>query len=172
MIANNITFQLVQEHDLALLYQWFQEAHVTKWWPTPQQQENFFTDFLTRIRSKTTKPLLVLHNSIPFAYLQYYHIAQLPEQEQAWLPPLPKTTIGCDQFIGDPNFLYKGYGTAMLQAFFSYIHRLEPEITTVIVDPEPENVIAIACYKKAGFVPIGIYKSSKHTALIMRYDFS
>jgi RimJ/RimL family protein N-acetyltransferase len=162
------TFQPVTEKDLPLLYQWFQEPHVTQWWPVPKQEEDFFEHFLKRIRSKDTFPFMVLLNGKPIGYIQYY---PLDISNNQWLPPMPSTTIGTDQFIGDPNYLGKGYGTHFLKAFIDYLTcTLAADITTIIVDPDPTNYAAIKCYEKVGFKHMGTYSAPWGPALLMRYD--
>lgn len=152
------TFRKVTADDLSLLYNWFQETHVKEWWPIPQKNE-FLEKFLERIRSKNTIPYLVLLNNNPLGYIQYYHIDRAIEKAGSWLPKeLPETTVGIDQFIGNPEFIGKGYGTRFIKEFISFLTTtLEPQVTTIIVDPEPENRAAIRCYEKVGFTTYGIF---------------
>jgi RimJ/RimL family protein N-acetyltransferase len=165
----HINFRRVIQADLPLLYTWFEKPHVAAWWPVPEENE-FFKDFLEKIRSKTTIPLLVYSNQIPIGYLQYYHIDRTREKAGSWLPTeLPVTTIGTDQFIGDENYLGKGYGTLLLKEFIKQLHDLEPTVTTVIVDPDPENAVAIRCYEKVGFTRMGMYQAPWGPALLMKY---
>jgi aminoglycoside 6'-N-acetyltransferase len=164
-----ITFKKLAVQYLPLLYTWFQEPHVMQWWPVPQGEE-FFDKFLERIRSKDTFAYLVLADEITFGYIQYYRLDVTGDKTGKWLPPLPSTTVGIDQFIGAPTYLGKGYGTNMIIAFIEYLRKIEPMITTVIVDPEPENTVAIKCYKKVGFEEIGEFKTPYGKALLMRKE--
>lgn len=87
------------------------------------------------------------------------------------MPDLPITTVGTDQFIGNPLYIGKGYGTQLVKTFIAYLtSELEPLITTVIVDPEPKNSAAIRCYEKVGFYAVGTYDTPYGPALLMRYD--
>lgn len=165
------TFKRVTQADIPLLASWFKEPHVQEWWPTPEDDEDFFKQFLSKIRSKDTFPYLALLNGTPLGYIQYYYIDRSTEKAGAWLPELPTTTVGIDQFIGSPHHIGKGYGTQLITAFIAYLTaELEPSVTTIIVDPEPKNVAAIRCYEKVGFRPVGTYKTSYGPALLMRYD--
>ena len=58
---------------------------------------------------------------------------------------------GIDTFIGEVDFLHKGFGTVYLRKFLKEITFREPGITSCIIDPEPSNKIAISAYQKAGF---------------------
>lgn len=168
--TNMIRFKSVTKEDLPLLYTWFKEPHVYKWWPTLEANE-FFEHFLRRIRSKDTFAYIVFADEKAIGYIQYYYIDRASKKSGAWLPELPKTTVGTDQFIGDPNYLGKGYGTLFIKEFIKYLsNTLEPDITTIIVDPDPNNYVAIKCYEKVGFTSIGIYAVHEEQHLLMRYD--
>jgi RimJ/RimL family protein N-acetyltransferase len=165
------TFKRVTPDDVPLLYTWFQEPHVKEWWPVPEKDDDFFAYFLPKIRSKDTFPFLVLMNTVPLGYIQYYYIDRTLEKAGSWLPELPSTTVGIDQFIGDINSTGKGYGTLLIKDFITYLAALEPTITTIILDPTPENHAAIRCYEKVDFKRVGEFMTpSGYAALLMRYD--
>jgi len=164
------TFKRVTPEDLPTLYQWFKEPHVQQWWPVPKNDE-FFDFFLKRIRSKDTFAYLAMMDGTPIGYIQYYYIDRNNPKAGSWLPELPEATVGTDQFIGDPAYIGKGYGTQMVKAFIQYLtHILEPHITTVIVDPDPANHAAIRCYEKVGFKKELVYTVSGGQHLLMRCD--
>ncbi len=150
---------------------WFQEPHVKQWWPTPEEKEKFFEHFLQRIRSKDTFAFMVFMDGNPLGYIQYYYIDKTSEKTGLWLPSLPEYTVGIDQFIGEKTAIGKGYGPLLIKEFISYLaSNLEPSLTTVIVDPEPDNGAAIRCYEKIGFNRVGIFHTSYGEALLMQYD--
>lgn len=161
-------FILIEENNFTLfqelLYKWFQMPHVVQWWPTPEEQEDFFNSFLKRIRSGT-KPYLVLYNDISIGYIQTYSVDLA---QNAWLPKLSGNIIGIDQFIGEPDYLYKGIGTLFIKEFIKTIIAKE-SITKIIVDPEPINFAAIRCYEKVGFKKVGEFKAPWGPALLMVY---
>lgn len=164
------TFKKITDEDLPILLQWFKEPHVQQWWPIPTQDE-VYAHFLKRIRSKDTFGYLVLMDGVPIGYIQYYYIDPAEAKVGAYLPvELPENTVGTDQFIGDPQFLHKGYGTQCIKAFIDYLLAIEPHITTIIVDPEPTNIAAIRCYEKVGFKRVIVYDTPYGRALLMQYD--
>jgi len=165
----HFTFKKITEKDLLLLLTWFKEPHVQQWWPTPENDE-LLEKFLQRIRSKDTFGYLVFFGDVPIGYIQYYYIDHKNEKSGSWLPPLPETTIGTDQFIGDLEYIGKGYGTLFIKQFIQELKKIEPMVTTIIVDPDPENVAAIRCYEKVGFVRVGTYDVSRGRHLLMRFD--
>lgn len=164
------TFKKITDDDLPILLQWFKEPHVQEWWPIPTQDE-VLAHFLKRIRSKDTFGYLALLDGKPIGYIQYYYLNKLEVKTGAYLPvELPVSTVGTDQFIGDPAYLYKGYGTQFIKAFIEYLRTIEPNITTIIVDPEPVNTAAIRCYEKVGFKRVIEYDTPYGRVLLMRYD--
>lgn len=169
-MQDKFTFKPLQQEDLPLLLKWFQELHVTQWWPVPKKEEDFFEHFLKRIRTQDTVAYLVLLNEIPIGYIQYY---KLDQRHQSWLPPLPEETIGTDQFIGEKEYLGKGYGTLMLKTFINFVVQQDRSIKVIIVDPDPNNKAAVRCYEKVGFQTIGEFKNNfGEPALVMRYTIA
>jgi len=168
-INMHITFKKLTENDIPLLYTWLEEPHVRQWWPTPKQDE-VIEHFLARIRSKDTFGYMVYANDISIGYIQYYYIDRAQEKTGLWLPELPETTVGTDQFIGDLHYIGKGYGTFFIKEFINYLRTIEPKMTTIIVDPDPANLAAIKCYEKVGFKREGTYTTPFGPSLLMRYD--
>jgi len=165
------TFKKISPQEVPQLVAWFKEPHVAQWWPAPGEDEKIIEHFLARIRSKDTFGYLVFKNEFPLGYIQYYYIDRMNPKTGAWLPEgLLETTVGIDQFIGDSQCLGKGYGTSFIKEFITYLRDLEPQITTVIVDPELVNNAAIRCYEKVGFKKVGEYTTPWGSALLMRYD--
>jgi len=166
---HKFSFQKLNEKDLPLLFAWFKEPHVQKWWPTPEK-DKLLEKFLQRIRSKDVFGYIVLLNNIPIGYIQYYYIDRNNKNAGSWLLPLPKMTIGIDQFIGDPEYIGKGYGTLLIKEFIYMLKEIESTVTTIIVDPDSENLAAIRCYEKVGFTSLGIYDVLGGRHLLMKYD--
>ena len=160
------TFKPVEESDLTLLHSWFQKPHIEQWWPVPQDQEDFFNSFLQRIRTKGTYPYLVLCDDLPIGYIQTYPV---DITKSTWLPKLSGKIIGTDQFIGESDYLNKGFGTLFIKEFIKFLFGKEGNDITIIVDPDPTNVAAIRCYEKVGFKKRGIYEAPWGPALVMSY---
>lgn len=163
-IAHDFTFTRVVLEDLPTLYRWFAQDHVNKWWPIPQESEKFFDHFLKRIRSTEISPYMVSMDGAAIGYLQSYPVDR---RKESWLPELPDVTIGIDQFIGEKDFIGKGYGTLMVKAFITKLKAENPDVT-VMLDPDPKNLTAIRCYEKVGFVKLGEFmRDNGDPALIM-----
>lgn len=103
---------------------------------------------------------LVLYDTSPVAYIQSYSIEDFPT-EKATLE-IDTNAVGIDTFIGEADFLHKGFGSIYIRKFLRELVFPEPGISSCIVDPEPAKKIAIKAYKKAGF-------SYSHTAGNAKY---
>jgi RimJ/RimL family protein N-acetyltransferase len=167
--TNQFTFKKISEDDIPQLLTWFQQPHVIKWWPVPEKNE-LIEKFLRRIRSKDTFGYVVFLDKKPIGYIQYYYLDYSQDKAGKWLPELPYSTVGTDQFIGEPDYIGKGYGTLFIKAFIEYLKTIEPDLNTIIVDPEPGNIAAIRCYEKVGFERVGIFETPYGTSLLMWYD--
>ena len=163
MLREQITFRPVSEQDVELVYNWLQEPHVSKWWPTPAK-DVFLKDWFKSLRPKGAFPYIVFVNQKPIGLIQYYTVGV---EDSSWLPKLPEHTLGIDQFIGDKEYLGKGYGCRMILAFISYLKAIEANAGTIIVDPDPANTVAIKCYEKAGFERVGEFAAPWGPALLM-----
>jgi RimJ/RimL family protein N-acetyltransferase len=84
---------------------------------------------------------------VPIGFIQYYHASQVGD---GWWPDELPGTVGTDQFIGEKEYINRGYGTAMLQAFVREL-QARPEIKKIITEADPQNARAIQCYVNAGF---------------------
>lgn len=164
-----ISFKKLSNADLPIFTNWFSNSHVRSWWPVPQKDE-LLEHFLKRIRSKNTFGYIVNPNDKPIGYIQYYYIDPQGEKTGKGLPKLPPNTIGTDQFIGEAQYIGKGIGTLMLKKFIQFLQEIEPKTKTIIVDPDPANLVAIRCYEKVGFNKIGTYQMSYGPCLLMQYD--
>ncbi|MFA5075182.1 MAG: GNAT family N-acetyltransferase [Candidatus Babeliales bacterium] len=162
----NFKFKQLEEKDLPLLLKWFKEPHVDKWWPVPKEEEDFFNSFIKRIRDDIRKMYIVLCYNKPIGYIQCYKINF---EKDAWLPKISGNVIGIDQFIGEPDFLHKGFGTLFIKEFIENLLEKENDLK-IIVDPDPENKAAIRCYEKVGFEKIGEFQAPWGPALVMTYN--
>ena len=86
----------------------------------------------------------------PFAYMQDYTVHGW---ENHHFFQLPKGSRGIDQFIGDPDMIEKGHGSAFIAERLEML--FDEGAPVIATDPHPENTRAIAAYKKAGFREFG-----------------
>ncbi len=61
----------------------------------------------------------------------------------------PRGTRGIDQFIGEPDMIGRGHGSAFIRVFIDGL--LEAGTPRIVTDPDPQNARAISAYENAGF---------------------
>lgn len=66
---------------------------------------------------------------------------------------LPKGSRGIDQYIGDPEMIGLGHGSAFIGARMKAL--FDAGVPVIATDPHPANERAIAVYKKLGFESSG-----------------
>jgi len=162
MPASAYHFRPVSAGDMPLLQQWLNRPHVREWWGDPVAG-------LARIEQHIGDPsislFMVSHDGIPIGYQQSWdpHAeADHPCRDQ------PFGTRGIDQFIGEPDFVNRGHGSAFIRVFVKQL--FEAGAPRVVTDPDPRNTRAIRAYAKAGFHPIDTRVTVSGEALLMGCD--
>ena len=131
--------------DMELLRHWRAQEHVRKWWGWPDIE-----DFeQTLADPHVTQWIVELEQDgrrRPLAYAQDYSPADWDDHPFAHLPPGSR---GIDQYIGDPELVGRGHGSAFVR---EHCARLFAEGAPAVgTDPNPDNARAIRAYEKAGF---------------------
>lgn len=132
-------FRSMAAQDLAMVRAWQAAPHVQEWWdddPITLASED----------EPEVDQYVVAVGGRPFAYLQCYLQSAYPENG---LGTHPAGTRGIDQFIGVPDMVGRGHGSAFIRAFVDGL--LADGVPRVIVDPCLLNARAIRAYVKAGF---------------------
>jgi aminoglycoside 6'-N-acetyltransferase len=129
--------------DLALVRRWLRMPHVTEWWGEPDEQ---FVLVSEDLEQPAMDQYVVTSSDRPFAYLQCYDPRAWPANG---LGLHPAGTRGIDQFIGEPDMIERGHGSAFIRAFIDGL--LSTGTPRVLTDPDPANARAIRAYEKAGF---------------------
>lgn len=149
-MTNRYVFRKAAIADLDLLLEWQSRPHVREWWDSdePGDEEELADPRVTR--------WIVSLAGHPFAYMQDYTVHGWEDHH---FFRLPRGSRGIDQYIGEPNMIEKGHGSAFI------IERLktlfEEGAPVVATDPHPENARAIAAYKRAGFVAFGTPRETR-----------
>jgi aminoglycoside 6'-N-acetyltransferase-1b/aminoglycoside 6'-N-acetyltransferase-2 len=151
--------------DLPLLHDWLRREHVMRWWGDERFDtlESVAAKYLPRILAQdNVTPRIVLLGDRPIAYCQSYVVAG----DDFWPDETDPGARGCDQFIGEGDLLGRGLGTELVRLLAETILR-DPAVTTIQVDPSPDNARAIRCYEKAGFRRVRDVVTPDGPALLM-----
>jgi aminoglycoside 6'-N-acetyltransferase len=136
-------FRPMTADDLPMAARWLATPEVQRWWGDPESEIRLLEEDLDEARMAMW---IVSHEGRPFAYIQDYDPLSWAMHHFARLPPGSR---GIDQFIGEPDMLNRGHGSAFIRAHVD--HLLAAGAPVVGTDPDPANARAIRAYEKAGF---------------------
>jgi aminoglycoside 6'-N-acetyltransferase len=143
MVPAAYAFRPMSKDDLPLVGSWLTMPHVVEWWPAGVKQ-------LERVRAHIDDPaidvFIVTANDRAIGYLQCYD--PCAEADHPFCDQ-PAGTRGLDQFIGEPDMIGRGHGSALTRAFVAKL--FAAGTPRVITDPDPANRRAVRAYEKAGF---------------------
>ena len=128
--------------DLPLLKRWLAAPHVAQWWGEPDEQFELVSGDLSE---PAMDQFIVATDGRSFAYLQCYRLTDW----NIGFGVQPDGTRGIDQFIGEPQMINCGHGSALTRNFAGGL--LTSGTPRVVTDPDPKNLRAVRAYEKAGF---------------------
>ena len=154
MPLSEYTFKPLSEKDLALLFKWVAQPHVSWWWQTSSLWDDFVEKYRQYIESDYIFPFVMQVNGQPIGYIHYYRVNMVDldwfdkafEKDKDFI-------VGIDIFIGNSDYFAKGFGTIFMKKFIEILWE-NSDIKKIIVDPQPENTQAVHCFKKIGFKKI------------------
>jgi aminoglycoside 6'-N-acetyltransferase len=157
-MATDYVFRRMTTADLALIHDWLASPQVRKWWGDPDEQYALVSGDLEE--PAMDQYIVDFHDS-PFGYLQCCDLT-------AWhtgFGPQPQGTRGIDLFIGKPDMIGRGHGSALLRHFVDDL--LRNGVPRVVTDPSPANSRAIRAYESAGFERNRVVNTPDGPALLM-----
>jgi RimJ/RimL family protein N-acetyltransferase len=169
--VHDIGFRPVAVADLPMLGEWMTRPHWREWWGEPDVELGYVRDMVEG-RDLTCRPFLFCVRGAPAGYIQVWKISPHQNEEWAadnpWLMELPADAVGVDLSLAAEGDLSKGIGSAVLRRFAETLaaegHR------TIVIDPDPANLRAVAAYRKAGFRPVPHLEGRTDDVLIMQFD--
>src|SRR5260370_40424401 len=93
--------------DLPLVRNWLDVPHVAEWWHDPETFEFVSSD----LAHPDMAQFVVTADDRPLGYLQCYKMRDW----HAGFGPQPAGTRGVDQFIGEPEMVGCGHGSAFVR---------------------------------------------------------
>ncbi len=159
-------FDPVTEADLPLLQRWLALPHVAEWWHSDDESlDDVRAEFLPEPPDPGDQRFIVRRDGRAIGYIQSY--VAIDTGSGWWKGYTDPTVRGIDQFLGEPELLNQGFGTAMVNAFCEWLFE-DPTVSAIQLDPDPGNGRAIRCYEKAGFIRVGVVTTPDGQALLMR----
>lgn len=155
----SISFVSLKESHFPLLLKWFKEPHIKEWWDKEANytMKSVYAKYISYIAEykldnnikKFIYPYIINIGGKLAGYIQFYDFYDFPREYNVISENLPHSLAALDLFIGDPEFIHKGFGTKILELFTkNYVFN---KFDCCFVDPEGDNISAIKAYEKAGF---------------------
>jgi RimJ/RimL family protein N-acetyltransferase len=150
-----IAFRPLRAEDVALMFAWRQEEHVSRWWHSASYDEVAAECAELIAGEEPVTPLIILWGERPIGYAQWYRLwndgVVITPSYARLSPTIPRGAAAIDLFIGAADCLYRGLGPAILRALLRERIFAEPDIPGCVISPHPENASGIRAYEKAGF---------------------
>jgi aminoglycoside 6'-N-acetyltransferase len=159
--SSSYVFQPMTAADLPLVLRWLQQPHVMQWWGDTHEQFELVSGDL---EVETMDQFIVAVDGRPFGYIQCYDLTDW----NSGFGTHPAGTRGIDQFIGEPDMIGCGHGSAFIRAFVE--DKLSAGAPRMVTDPDPANARAIRAYEKAGFARDRLVDTPDGIALLMVRD--
>ena len=155
MTSTDYAFRPAAMSDLPLLRTWQGFPHVREWW---NSNEPFNEE---KLRDTRVSRWIVELSGKPFAYMQDYSVHGWGEHH---FGHLPAGSRGLDQYIGDPEMIGRGHGTAFIR---QRMHELfGAGVPAIAVDPHPANARAITVYRNLGFRIAGTEQETRWGSIL------
>ena len=170
-----INFDVFNEQHLKLIYTWFKNPQVNKWYAGNKAwtMKSIQDKYLPRLLGDENVPsYIILFNQKKIGFIQYYYLNDfLPDGVNSYAHQLfnlakPDNIIGMDLFIGDEEFIGKSYGSRIISKFLD--EYILPICQLIVIDPKNDNYRAIKSYEKAGFNIFTIIPESNTCLMIYR----
>jgi RimJ/RimL family protein N-acetyltransferase len=159
------SFRRLAQDDIPMLHEWLHRPHVREWWLEPSTPKELEEDYLTpETAGEATRAYIAYLDEEPIGFIQSYIVKD--SGDGWWEDERDPGARGIDQFLADGDGLGRGLGSAMIRAFVDRLFA-EPQVTQVQTDPAPDNERAIRCYRKAGFVEVGVVETPDGPALLL-----
>lgn len=152
-----ITFKSLHESHFPLLLKWLMAPHVKEYWDqdvnwTLALIEAKYSSYARRYKivdgiEKAIKAYIIEADKHPIGYIQAYNAHDFLPSTQ--LTHLPENLGAFDILVGEEEYLGKGIGS---NAITEFLQKHADAYSHILADPDSNNITAIKCYEKAGFV--------------------
>jgi RimJ/RimL family protein N-acetyltransferase len=143
-----ITLRPFEDDDLPLFARWLSRDYIQKWYHDPD-------DWLDEIRRRHgdfgwLHHFIVMADGVAVGFCQYYDCFDANALEDWYTVTTPGETYSIDYLIGQPDYLGRGYGTAIVARLTEMVRALGGQ--EIIVNPEAENLPSCGALRANGYV--------------------
>ncbi|MCB0367462.1 MAG: GNAT family N-acetyltransferase [Bdellovibrionales bacterium] len=163
MADESVIFKEMAKDDLPHVLRWRREPHVEAAWNRGETDMEILKKYEEKITSSVVRPYIFHLNGKRGGYIQYYWAARCGE---GWWEGYDSKTVGIDLFIGEPEFLRKGWAKQVISQFCAKLFS-ELKIERIIADPAPANQGIRRCLESCGFTDQGVIETPDGPARLM-----
>jgi hypothetical protein len=162
-IMKSINFRKLNQPDYHLLHKWLQLEHIRKFWHDGDRNiEQVITHYS---EPDYCNRFIIEINNFSVGYIQSYDVQESSILQYIIVGNL-MYFLGIDIFIGELEYLNKGYAKCILQQF---IEKFGGNHNGFVVDPEISNLKAIHIYKSFDLTKITeLHNSDKKYSLMLK----
>lgn len=146
-----IAFEKLSKEDFEALFKWLNKDHVMRWYTkhkiTYEKVVEKYSKYLEVDNFVDGFIILIDNNKV--GYIQTYKINNLKKYQE--MININQNYAGIDLFLGEEDYVHKGYGSKIIEQFITDIIYPSYEVDGCLIGPDPGNIIAISAYEKAGF---------------------
>ena len=152
-----IYFRLLEEKDFPQMLEWLNTDFVKQFWKEPYNTvDDIKAEYGGYVTGEQpTTGYIIMINGVDVGYIQTYYYSDWQDDEEGMqyfqLLDANKYSAGVDLFIGHRDYIHKGYGSPIMNAFITEYIFSNLQTTSIIITPEPDNAIAIKVYERIGF---------------------
>ncbi|MCL2869343.1 acetyltransferase [Candidatus Saccharibacteria bacterium] len=174
MANSDIAFRKLAFKDINLLHKWLNTDFVQKWYGkedrTYTQIRDKYSKYITG--EKPTSAYIIQIDSHDIGYIQTYLVADYPKFLQGI--QADKHSAGLDLYIGENEYIHKGYGKYIISKFLDKIVFNNSKVDNCMLVPETANTAAVKTYESVGFKRLRTVRSPDGDwfEYIMRLDKS
>jgi RimJ/RimL family protein N-acetyltransferase len=146
-MKQHFNFSLAHPTDQSMIEDWLARPHIREWLHGEGLKTTLQSLAESFEGSSDFQHWIVYDSETPFGYLL---TSEIDPQEEffAAVHFSGDKAITLDVFIGEPDYLGKGFGTAMIKQLIQWQFA---DVSDVIIDPEVANERAVHVYQKLGF---------------------
>lgn len=164
-----ITFRPLAAADFPMLTRWLAQPHVRRFaQKTPMSLQDVTAKYGPRVRGE--QPLvchIACDDDVPFGYLQAYRNRDWPDYAQVMGHD---DGVSLDLHIGEPAFVGKGLGRAMLGGYVGEIALPHYVESRAYIAHDLDNAAAMACSKSVGFKPLAQFIEDGEVKQLLRFE--
>ncbi len=148
-----IAFKKFTKNYIPKFVAWSQKPHVRDIWF--QDDYEPLTMYYEKAKSNNgyDYPFIICLDDKPIGFIQcsdLYGYKKLSPKVKGIFTNEEEGSFCLDLFIGEEDYLNKGYGTKIVKSFVNKIIN-DFKAKMILIDPASSNQRAIRCYEKAGF---------------------